>query len=154
MAASQTEISRSLAPPPDDEKPETGKWVSDTVLLCASSTTLQAACGAVYYSFGTVYLAILEHWPDASPTKAALVGSSMDSSFCGGCLLVGHAVARWGPVPTAVAGVVLMPAGLLASSRASSVEMLVATFGVAQGLGCAACFMPARSGAGKGCDAP
>ena len=60
MAATKEEMEAT------DGGASTPAWV-----LCVSSTVLQAACGACYYSFGTVYLGIIDEWPEVPTTTRA-----------------------------------------------------------------------------------
>ena len=67
------------------------------------------------------------------------------AGFSGGCLVVGKLLGRAGAVPTALFGAAAVPAGLLASASARSVDELIVSYGVVLGVGCAFCFMPAVS---------
>ena len=126
-------IGYSEARPPD------GGW---GWVVVAASFMVNLIADGITFSFGVIYVEFLEYFGEGK-SKTSWIGSL----FMAMPLLSGPVASfltdRYGCRRVSIAGSILATAGFVISSFASSMELLIFTFGVVAGFGLSLCFVAA-----------
>ena len=122
-------------------------------LISRGGTVAVAALGinmliGVLYSWSIIQRAMVVNW-GWSNTEASLPYTLCIATFAVTMIFAGSAQDRYGPRPVALLGSVMFGGGLIGSAFAPTPALMMATFGIACGIGIGLCFSAATPAAIK-----
>ncbi|XP_036149437.1 uncharacterized protein LOC105835407 isoform X2 [Monomorium pharaonis] len=122
-----------------EARPPDGGW---GWIVVAASFMVNLIADGITFSFGVIYVEFLNYFGEGK-SKTAWIGSL----FMAMPLLSGPVASfltdRYGCRKVTIAGSILATAGFVVSSYASSMEVLIFTFGIVAGFGLSLCFVAA-----------